>query len=151
MPLLLQLNSDIKLHGALYNDAETNQPLANAICQLFKQHFPQLAVLGIANAQMQQAAQNHQLSFIREGFMDRAYQVNGLLVPRSETNAVHTDQNIIIQQAIALAKNAPFKSGNNQSIKLNVESICLHGDQPNAVTVAKALHSELLKQGYNLA
>ncbi|WP_444997536.1 5-oxoprolinase subunit PxpA [Aliikangiella sp. IMCC44359] len=134
--------SHIKLHGALYNDAEKDIDLAEKLVTLLSQYYPSMSLLGLANGQLQQIAQQQNINFLREGFMDRAYQTNGQLVPRTQSNAVHTDSETIIKQALNIAQNKPIKSIQGTDLKIAVDTICLHGDGKNASQIA----SDLLKQ-----
>lgn len=134
--------SHIKLHGALYNDAEKDITLAEKLTTLLNQYYPSMCLLGLANGQLQRIAQEQNISFLREGFMDRAYQVNGQLVTRTTPNAVYTDPTQIIEQALKIAQNKPIKSIQGTDLLLTVDTICLHGDGHNASQVAH----DLLKQ-----
>jgi 5-oxoprolinase (ATP-hydrolysing) subunit A len=133
----------IKLHGSLYNDVEQNIELADAIADYLIEMFPDINVYGLAQGHFQKVCENKNLNFIPEGFMDRRYQTDGTLMPRTETGAVITQDNQCIQQAIALAKNQPIVSSTGALISPTVKTICLHGDNENALTIARDLYQEL--------
>ncbi len=133
----------IKLHGALYNDVEQNHGLADVIADYFFETFPDIHIYGLAQGHFQNVCENKNLNFIPEGFMDRRYLPDGTLTPRTEPHAVITQDEICIQQAIALAKNESIESSTGVLISPRVETICLHGDNDNALTIARDLYQAL--------
>lgn len=133
----------IKLHGALYNDAEADPQLAQAIAAMIDEQFPHLKILGLANAAMEDAARNRGLVFLREGFMDRRYINNHQLAPRTRAGAVIQDFNLCLQQAMSLITGKPFSSIDQVPLSFNVDSICLHGDNPQAVHIASRFYQAL--------
>jgi UPF0271 protein len=133
----------IKLHGALYNDVEINIELADVIADYFIEAFPEIKLYGLAQGQFQQVCEYRNLDFIPEGFMDRRYLPDGKLTPRTEPHAVITQDEICIQQAIALAKNESIESSTGVLISPRIETICLHGDNDNALTIARDLYQAL--------
>jgi 5-oxoprolinase (ATP-hydrolysing) subunit A len=137
----------IKLHGALYNDAEADRALAKKLVAFFHDTFPQLSLLVLANGEMREAALALNMKMIREGFMDRAYRANGHLVPRSQPNAVYDDFDHIVDQALALARNQPIRLSTGDQLKLSVDSICLHGDRPDARFIARSVFLRLQQEG----
>ena len=132
----------IKLHGALYNDVEINIELADVIADYFIEAFPEIKLYGLAQGQFQQVCEYRNLDFIPEGFMDRRYQTDGTLMSRTETGALITQDKQCIQQAIALARNQPIVSSTGALISPKVETICLHGDNENALTIVRELYQE---------
>ena len=132
----------IKLHGALYNDVEYDRELADVVADYFLEGFPDIHIFGLAQGQFQMVCESKNLKFIPEGFMDRRYQTNGTLSPRTETGAVITEERHCIQQAIALARKQPVVSSTGALISPEVETICLHGDNENALSIVRELHLE---------
>ncbi len=137
----------IKLHGALYNDVEQNHELADAVADYFFTDFPDIHIYGLAQGHFQKVCEDKKLSYIPEGFMDRRYQPDGKLTPRTEPHAVITQAEHCLQQAIALAKQQAIASSNGEFITPSVETICLHGDNENALTVARLLSRALAEHG----
>jgi UPF0271 protein len=137
----------IKLHGALYNDVEHNRELANVIADYIVKDFPDIHIYGLAQGQFQNICEDKGLKFIAEGFMDRRYQPDGKLTPRSESHAVITDDEHCIQQALALAKMQAIETSSGEFITPGVETICLHGDNENALTIASRLFQALADNG----
>jgi UPF0271 protein len=142
--------SHVKLHGALYNDAEKSPVLASRICQMLASLFPDLTVLGLPQGAMQSAAQQNGLLFLREGFMDRAYLGSGQLAPRSQAGSVYENTEQCIAQVIALLNGDEFVTFDNQPLRLQVDSICLHGDSKIAVDLASRLKTHLNEQNWKI-
>jgi UPF0271 protein len=128
--------SHVKPHGALYNDAVNDRELADIIAGAISAAVPDAAFVGLPESELQTAAVEHGLNFVAEGFIDRAYQDNGQLVPRSEPGAVHNSLELVLPQAVSLVG--------------KVDTLCIHGDTPGAADVAAAVRQELEKQGVEI-
>ena len=140
----------IKLHGALYNDAEANDELAEDLVQLFSQDFPTLTILALANAALERAAKKHGHPVLREGFMDRRYLNDHQLSPRSMPGAVIEDFDQCFEQVLALTTGNAFPSIEEKPLQFTVDSICLHGDNPQAEAIARNLNQALQHAGIHL-
>ncbi|WP_066967144.1 5-oxoprolinase subunit PxpA [Microbulbifer sp. Q7] len=140
----------IKLHGALYNDAEADDRLAEDLVGLIAQAFPGLTILGLANGAMERAAKKYRQPLLREGFMDRRYLNDHQLAPRSMPGAVIEDFTQCLKQVTALATGQPFTGIEEHPLQFSVDSLCLHGDNPQAESIAQALHHALLRAGITL-
>ena len=123
----------VKPHGALYNDAVNDRELADIIAKAILASVPDAAFVGLPESELQASAIDHELKFISEGFIDRAYQDDGQLVPRSEPGAVHKSLELVLPQAVSLVG--------------KVDTLCIHGDTPGAAEAAAAVRAELEKQG----
>ena len=141
----------IKLHGALYNDVEHNLELANVVASYFAESFPAIEIYGLAQGTFQKVCEEKQLNFIPEGFMDRRYTPENQLAPRTTAGAVITEDKLCIEQAIGLAKNQPIKSITGELITPFVKTICLHGDNDNALNIAEKLKQALSKNNISIA
>ncbi len=137
----------IKLHGALYNDAEADAQLAEQLTEFLANEFPTLKIMGLANAEMEAAARRRGQPFIREGFMDRRYLNDHQLAPRSLADSVIADLDLCLEQALRLTRGLPFDSYDGEPLQFSVDSICLHGDNPNAPEIARKLLQYLQTQG----
>ncbi|MCA0902144.1 5-oxoprolinase subunit PxpA [Microbulbifer agarilyticus] len=136
----------VKLHGALYNDAEANPELARLMTELIHRDFPDLYILGLANGALETAAKVLAHPFIREGFMDRRYLNKQRLSPRSMPGAVIEDFDHCIQQTLGLIRGDGFPSIDDNELIFTADSICLHGDNPNAVQIAEKLVEALQRE-----
>ena len=128
--------SHVKPHGALYNDAVVDRELADTIVDSIVEAASDVALVGLPNSELQRAAAERSLRFVGEGFIDRAYQADGQLVPRSEPGAVHTSLELVLPQAVSLVG--------------KTDTLCIHGDTPGAAAVAAAVRDELNKQGVEI-
>jgi len=133
----------VKPHGALYNDAALDLSLATTIAEVVAQVSGDIKLMGLAESAMKDAAQKVGLEFINEGFMDRNYRANKTLVPRTETKALHGTLEESLQQALSFAQGKSISTPSGQLLSMKVDSICLHGDNPDAVSIAKQLHQSL--------
>lgn len=129
----------VKPHGALYNTAADDPGQAFAVARAVQSYPADLALLGLPDSALAQAAENEGIPFVAEGFADRAYTPDGRLVPRSEPGAVHTSEETVVEQALTLARGG------------EVRSLCLHGDTPGAVDLAHAVRAALAEAGVRLA
>jgi 5-oxoprolinase (ATP-hydrolysing) subunit A len=126
----------LKPHGALYNMACRDMELARALVESAKQLG--LALMGLPGSCMQRAAQG-KVHFIAEGFADRRYLPDGSLTPRSQPDAFVLDP----AQAVAQAEKLIRDQG--------VVTLCVHGDNPQALAFVQALRAGFVRQGYSLA
>ena len=140
----------IKFHGALYNDLESDYELALALVKFCKKHCPNLYLLGLANGNLSVACEAVGFAFIAEAFMDRAYSSNGKLVPRDQNDAVHHIESTIVEQALSIATAQRVSTNSGSRIKITADSICLHGDHPKALTIAKSVHQTMLDAGIKI-
>ncbi len=129
----------VKPHGALYNEAAKQESIALIIQEVVKKLGLPIPIMCLAGANLYPPGQ----PVIREGFVDRAYQTNGQLVPRSESGAVHNDLEVIIQQAQALRNGQAILSIDGQPVHIACDSLCIHGDHPQALAIAESIHRVL--------
>lgn len=129
----------VKPHGALYNTIAHNQRQADDIIRAIKAIDPELVLLALAGAPVVEQARAAGLTVVEEVFADRAYTADGQLVSRTQPGAVVHDVNEVASRALAMARDGVVKSIDGQTIKLNAQSICVHGDSPNAVALARAV------------
>ncbi|MEW6999665.1 5-oxoprolinase subunit PxpA [Colwelliaceae bacterium BS250] len=138
--------SYVKPHGALYNDMMQSEQIFRAICKsiaAFSSNLP-LMIQAVNNQlEFQNIADEYNLSLIFEAFADRNYQVNGLLVPRSEPNAVLHDVDDIIRRCKQLIIHQELQAINGKVININANSLCVHGDNTDALAMVKALRAVL--------
>lgn len=134
----------IKAHGALYNDSVKDSELMHMLlklaksfqCQLMIQAHPKLGAF-------EQDANDMGVTLLKEGFADRAYTDEGLLVPRQQQGAVHSSLEQIVDQAQQLAETGTVVSINNKLLKLQIDSICVHGDSEHALEALQRIYDTL--------
>ena len=140
----------VKPHGALYNDAVHDAELADIIARVTSEAPGEPAFVGMAGTEMQRAAERHGLRFIAEAFIDRAYEPDGTLVPRSEPNAVHNDLNVVTTQATTLARDRQVTARTGDVIDVDADTLCIHGDTPGAAAAARAVRDVLESHGVEI-
>ncbi len=133
----------VKPHGALYNSAAADEALASAIAQAVKEAGAGLTLFGPPQSALTKAAAALGIPFRGEAFADRSYQPDGLLTPRSAPGALITDENKVIQQVLEIAERQRVAAVNGQFIPMPATTICIHGDGPTAVTLARAIHEAI--------
>ena len=139
----------IKPHGALYNDAAKDAELARMMAGLCAETgIPVL--LGPPASEMERAAQARGLTYIAEGFADRAYEPDLSLTPRNLPGAVFHDPESQIAQALSIALRHEVITRTGQTIPLDVQTLCLHGDTPGAAENAARLRAALEAGGVTI-
>lgn len=140
----------VKLHGALANMA-AEEPAVAALCfASITGLVPGLAVLAIDDSAQVEVAETLGYPVVREAYADRAYQPNGLLVPRSEPDAVLHDVGAIAERAVRLARSGELVAIDGSVIRTKATSLCIHGDTVEAVAIAKAVRQALEAEGISI-
>lgn len=142
--------SHVKPHGALYNDAVRDRELADVIARVIAEAPGAPAFMGMANTELQYAAERHGLEFIAEAFVDRAYEPDGTLVSRSEPGAVHGELSVAATQAVGLAETGRVTARNGDVIDIEADTLCIHGDTPGAAQAARAVRDVLESHGIEI-
>lgn len=137
----------VKPHGTLYTDAVTEAGLADVIARAVKSMPGPPALVGQSGTELEAAATAHELDFVAEAFIDRAYQAGGRLVPRSEPGAVHDDIERILSQAVSLAIDGHVTGQDGSDIQVRADTLCIHGDTPGAAAAASAVREALESHG----
>jgi UPF0271 protein len=132
-----------KAHGALANIAESDRDVARAIARAVQAVDPSLVLLAIALSEQKNAAQDAGLRVANEVYADRVYTKNGRLKPRSEIGAVIDNADAAIQRALAMWREGAIICEDGARLKTKIDSICVHGDTPHAVDMARRLREAL--------
>ena len=141
----------VKPHGALYNTAADDRPQAEAVAAAVAAYDRSLPVLGLPDSALAEAARTAGLSFVPEAFADRAYLPTGRLVPRREPGAVIEDPYEVVARAAAFAVQHRVTATDGSSVPVEARSLCVHGDTPGAVYLAREIRRTLLDAGVTLA
>ena len=136
----------VKPHGALYNMASVNRPIADAIAKAVYDVSPQLILFGLASSELTAAGEAIGLQTVHEVFADRTYQADGTLTSRKLENALITDETVAIAQIVKMVKQGTVTSIQGTEVTLKAESICIHGDGAHAVEFAKHARTEFEAQ-----
>ena len=124
---------------------------AAAVVDAVRAFDPSLAVLGLPGSQWLQQAERAGLAVFREAFADRAYTPQGTLVSRREPGAVLHDPDEIAERCLRFAAGEPIRAIDGSEIRVEADSICVHGDSPGAVAIAAAVRDRLAAEGVRLA
>ena len=137
----------VKPHGALGNLAADNRGVADAIARAIRAISPNLAVLAISGTELEPASEAAHLQFYSEVFADRAYLNTGRLVPRSLPGAMIEDDGAAADRIITFLQSGHMPTLDGVSIPLRAHSICVHGDGPHAVMMARTVRTRLTNDG----
>ncbi len=140
----------VKPHGALYNMAARDAALAQALVDAIHDFNPRLVLYALAGSEMVRAARAKGIRVAAEGFVDRTYQTDGSLTPRTHPNALITDIQKAIAQSLMMVKNQQVISIADTFIPLQVATICIHGDGIHAVEFARAVREALTQAGIGI-
>lgn len=136
----------VKPHGALYHsvvgDARAADAVASAVADIAGHLGRALPVLGLGGA-IERAAQTRGLPFRREAFLDRGYLADGSLVPRGRPDALLHDPEEVAARAVRLATDGVVTTSEGAEVAVRAASLCVHGDSPGAVAMARAVREAL--------
>ncbi len=141
----------VKPHGALGNLAARDHGVAMAIATAVRQVDPNLAILAISGTQSERAAGALGVPVVSEIFADRGYQANGQLVPRGQDGAMIEDAEEAAARLVAFLRSGKMPVIDGDPIPLKAQSICVHGDSPGAVGMARAVRERLEAEGIVIA
>lgn len=141
----------VKPHGAFYNMAGKDYNLAKAICEAVYDFDPGLVLLGLSGSELIHAAEDTGLRAAREFFADRAYEPDGSLVNRRKEGAMIHDEDLAVRRVIRVIKEKKVTAINGEDITLNIDSICVHGDNESAVAFVKKIREALSAEGIAIA
>jgi 5-oxoprolinase (ATP-hydrolysing) subunit A len=143
----------VKLHGALYNTlAKTDQPFLNII-RAVSRAFGDIIFLTLSSrktADLKKRARAEGIRLALEAFPDRMYTDEGELVSRKETGAVIKDRQFIAARVVAMVKEKGIPSINGQWIPMDIDTLCIHGDNMESVAAAGEIRSVAQKEGIEI-
>ena len=137
----------LKPHGALNNMAAVREDYALAIGRAIQTVDDGIIYVALAGSQMEHAARKLGLRLAREGFADRQYEDDGNLSPRSLPGTVFEDPDKGLKQSLSMVKDRCLTSRQGNRVKVEVDTICVHGDEPTAVAVARHVRKGLEAAG----
>jgi UPF0271 protein len=141
----------VKPHGALYNAAVHHEGHARAVVDAVAAADPTLPVLGLPDSALLRLADAAGLTTVAEGFADRGYTPEGTLVPRRQPGALVSDAGEVAARAVRMAVEGRVVAVDGTAVDLAVRSICVHGDTPGAVELARAVRAGLEDAGLQVA
>jgi len=137
----------VKPHGALYNMAVANPDISDTIARVISQldrNLILVALAGVNGDEMAAIAQRHSIRIAFEFFADRAYNPDGSLVNRKLPGAVLHDDETVAERIIKLAKEGSVTAIDGTEMKLEADTICVHGDNPQALSLVKRIRDSLM-------
>jgi UPF0271 protein len=141
----------VKPHGALYNMSVRQKDVAEAIATAVAYFDRSLVVIGLPKSELLLAAAKAGLPFGAEGFADRSYESDGSLTSRQVPGAVIDNPKHAAERAVQMIQTQQIIARDGSSIRLQVQTICVHGDTPGAVAVASAVRQALENSGITVA
>ena len=133
----------VKPHGALYNQAVKDIKLARGIARAVKDLGGEVVLYGLAGSCLIEAAKSLKVPVWQEVFADRRYTKEGFLVPRTQAGAMIEDESIALTQVLQMAQKGEVTAIDGSIIKIQADTLCIHGDNPHAVTFAKKIQEAL--------
>jgi len=140
----------VKPHGALNNMAAEDESYAMAIGRAIKTLDRDLIFVALAGSEMERATRKLDLRLAREGFADRKYDDNGNLASRAIPGTVLKDARIATEHTLRMVKEGEVVTLSGKRIKIAVDTLCVHGDEPTAVAVAKEVRKALEAAGLEI-
>ncbi len=135
--------SYVKPHGALYNRVVRDEEQATAVVDGVLLAGGQRPVLGLPGSRFLDIASKAGLPVVAEAFADRAYTAEGTLVPRGQEGAVVTDEVTVVERSVSMARFGVVTSHCGRPVGVRARSLCLHGDTPGAVGLARRVRERL--------
>ncbi|KXS39634.1 MAG: UPF0271 protein [Halomonadaceae bacterium T82-2] len=132
----------VKPHGALYNDMARDPALLRGVMRAVRAYDPALPLLVMATADpapTRALAEEMGVTLWFEAFADRAYDANGHLVSRRRPGAVHHDPEVIVAQAVTLARGEPLTAEDGSQLRLSADTLCVHGDNAESIAAVRAI------------
>jgi UPF0271 protein len=142
--------SHVKPHGALYHGANRRRDTARCFLETIGRRQPAWIVVGQAGSLLLEEARRLGLRVAAEGFADRLYLEDGTLAPRGVAGAVLETAERAAAQALSLVADEAVTAANGQRLRVRVQTICLHGDTPGAVSFAEAIRTRLQDAGVEI-
>ena len=140
----------LKPHGALYNRMARDVETAEVVVAAMRDFDAGLPVLTLPDSVAMSVAQRWGVTAVAEAFADRAYTADGKLVSREQKGAVITDEVLVAQRALDMVRNQQVQSADGHRVRITARSLCVHGDTPGAVALARAVRNALERAGVEL-
>lgn len=143
--------SYVKPHGALYNTCVTDEVQAQAVVRAVRDIDSSLPVLGLPGSELLRAAEAAGLPTVNEAFADRAYDAAGHLVSRRQEGSLITDPKAVVARCLRLVSEGRLTAIDGAQVSVTAESLCVHGDTPGALRLARRVRDALTEAGVQLA
>lgn len=141
----------VKPHGALYSTCVHDRRQAQAVVTAVAAYDPSLPVMGMPSSTLLSVAEEAGLPVVREAFADRGYTAAGALVPRGEVGALVEDPSEAATRVVRLVTEGRLQATDSTDLVIDADSVCVHGDSPGAVALARAVRGALEQAGVAVA
>lgn len=129
----------VKAHGALYHDSANKPEIADLLIKVILELCPHAIIVTLPNSILEKLGQKNNLTIWREGYIDRLYHDNGQLVSRANPIATLSTLEDLYQQFYSLINHQNVKTLEGNTLSLKVDTLCIHGDHPNAIRNLKSI------------
>lgn len=137
----------MKMHGAFYNTACIEPKIANAVLEGIEKFDPSIRLMVLSGSYIAKEGKRRGLSIIEEVFADRGYTEAGTLVPRSEPGAFVKDPEEALKRVLKMIERGTVITNTGKEIEIVADSVCVHGDNPEALLFTSSIHKGLEKAG----
>lgn len=137
----------VKAHGALYNRATRDAPTAQAIAQAIRDYDPTVPMVVLPGTPLEEAALALGLGAIREAFPERGYTADGRLAARGTLGAIIHDPKEAARRALKMVLEGKVLAVDGREVALKAQTLCIHGDNPNAPEIARHIRQALEAEG----
>ncbi len=140
----------VKPHGALYHALSQQRSMAETFCRAVSHIDPKLILYTLPGSILHKVSENYGLKTKRETFADRRYLNDGTLAPRTDSSSLIVEPAEAVSQTLDMVINQKVKTVSGNTITMQVDTICIHGDTPGAVDIAKEVWKALSEAGVSL-
>jgi len=140
----------VKLHGAFYNTTSINPKLAEGIIEGILEYDKDIILLALSGCVLAKMAEEKGLKVAHEVFADRAYNTDGTLVSRKLPGSMIHDQAIALERIKMMITEGKVEAIDGSIVPIKADSICVHGDNPQAVEFVKFIRESLEKEGIEI-
>lgn len=140
-----------KPHGALYNLAARDAAIAEAVATAVRDFDPDLILYGLAHSALTAAGERAGLRVAHEVFAERRYEADGTLTPRGQPGALIDSLDEALAQVRGMLREGIVVARTGERVPIRADTLCLHGDRPDAAAFARALREALQAEGFGIA
>jgi UPF0271 protein len=140
----------VKAHGALYNMAARDRPLADAIARATAAFDRSLILFGLPGSALLDAGRASGLRVAAEAFADRSYEPDGSLTSRRLPHAIVHDPDRVVERVLRMARDGSVVASDGSAVQLRAETVCVHGDTPGAADLVARLRAGLERAGVQI-
>jgi UPF0271 protein len=141
----------VKPHGALYNRAARDEAVAASVASAVRRVSGSLVLVGLAGSLSLEAGRAAGLAVAAEAFADRAYEADGSLRSRRLAGALHETPENAAAQAVSIVRDGRVRAHDGTDVAIRADTLCVHGDTPGAVAIARAIRAAFAEAGIELA